>query len=33
MINYDGILIMQAYRDDEGINVFEKQLNFIKNCI
>ena len=30
-INYDNILIMQAYRDDEGLEVFEKQLNFFND--
>jgi len=28
-ICYDGLIIMQAYRDDEGLEVFEKQLSFI----
>ena len=29
-INYDGIYIMQAFRDDEGINVFIEQLKWIR---
>jgi len=29
-INYQGPFIMQAYRDDEGIQVFKKQLDWIK---
>jgi len=29
-INYHGPFIMQAYRDDEGIDVFKKQLSWIK---
>jgi len=29
-INYNSALIMQAYRDDEGLMIFEKQLEFIK---
>lgn len=28
--NYSGPFIMQAYRDDEGIEIFEKQLAWIK---
>ena len=28
--SYDGQLIMQVYRDDEGIEIFEKQLLFFK---
>ena len=28
--DFDGPFIMQAYRDDEGINVFKKQLKWIK---
>lgn len=27
--NYKGPLIMQAYRDDEGLNIFKKQLDWI----
>jgi sugar phosphate isomerase/epimerase len=29
-INYRGIFIMQAFRDDEGLEIFKKQLGFIK---
>jgi len=29
-INYHCPFIMQAYRDDEGIDVFKKQLSWIK---
>tara|TARA_X000001036_G_scaffold438492_1_gene486453 strand:- start:377 stop:1210 length:834 start_codon:yes stop_codon:yes gene_type:complete len=29
-INYKGIMIMQAYRDDEGIKIFDKQLDYFK---
>ena len=29
-INFDGPIIMQAYRDDEGIEIFKKQLNWLK---
>ena len=29
-INYDGIIIMQAYRDDEGISIFDIQHKFFK---
>ena len=28
-INYEGPLIMQAYRDDEGVEVFKEQLNWM----
>lgn len=28
--NYSGPFIMQAYRDDEGVKIFEKQLAWIK---
>ncbi len=31
LIKYDNPFIMQAYRDDEGINVFKKQLSFFVN--
>ena len=27
---YEGIFIMQAYRDEEGVKIFKEQLNFIK---
>ena len=29
-INYQGPFIMQAYRDNEGIDIFKKQLSWIK---
>ena len=29
--NYNGPFIMQAYRDDEGVTIFKKQLNWIKD--
>lgn len=32
-INYTGPLIMQAYRDDEGVDIFKKQLEWIKPFI
>jgi hexulose-6-phosphate isomerase len=32
-INYDGPSIMQAYRDDEGLEIFSQQLEFIKPFI
>jgi len=28
---YNGLIIFQAYRDDEGFSIFEKQLNWFKN--
>ena len=31
--SYNGPLIMQAYRDDEGLKIFKKQLSWIKNII
>ena len=27
--NYQGIFIMQAYRDNEGIEIFKNQLNWL----
>ena len=30
---YKGPFIMQAYRDDEGVNVFKSQYKFIRKCI
>lgn len=30
-INYSGPFIMQAYRDDEGLEVFKRQLNWVRN--
>ena len=32
-IGYKGPLIMQAYRDDQGIDVFKKQLQWVKKYI
>jgi len=29
-INYKGPFIMQAYRDDEGVNIFKQQLDWLK---
>ena len=29
--DYPGVYIMQAFRDDEGLAVFKKQLNFVRN--
>ncbi len=29
-IDFDGPFIMQAYRDDEGLDVFKKQLDWVK---
>ena len=31
--NYQGPFIMQAYRDDEGVQIFKKQLDWIKKYI
>jgi L-ribulose-5-phosphate 3-epimerase len=31
--NYDGPFIMQAYRDDEGLQIFIKQLEWIKKYL
>ncbi|MDP0562405.1 MAG: sugar phosphate isomerase/epimerase family protein [Candidatus Endonucleobacter sp. (ex Gigantidas childressi)] len=31
--NYQGPFIMQAYRDDEGVKIFKKQLDWIKSYI
>lgn len=31
--NYTGPFIMQAYRDDEGVEIFKKQLSWIKPYI
>jgi len=31
--DYKGPLIMQAYRDDQGIDIFRKQLEWIKNYL
>jgi len=32
-INYKGPFIMQAYRDDEGLQVFKKQLKWVKKYL
>ena len=32
-VNYEGPFIMQAYRDDEGVEVFKKQLGWIKHFL
>lgn len=32
-IDYKGLYIMQAYRDDEGVRVFENQLNFVRDIL
>ena len=32
-INFEGIMILQAYRDDEGLQIFTKQLELIKNTL
>ena len=29
--NYQGPFIMQAYRDEEGVEIFKQQLNWINN--
>lgn len=29
-LKYEGLFIMQAYRDDEGLNIFKKQLKYIQ---
>jgi L-ribulose-5-phosphate 3-epimerase UlaE len=31
--DYQGPFIMQAYRDDEGVDIFKKQLNWVKPFI
>ena len=31
--NFSGPLIMQAYRDDEGVSIFEEQLNWVKTFL
>jgi len=28
--NYEGPFIMQAYRDEEGVEIFNKQLKWVK---
>ena len=32
-IDYKGPFIMQAYRDDEGVSIFEEQLNWVKGAM
>jgi sugar phosphate isomerase/epimerase len=32
-LNYQGPFILQAYRDDEGLEVFKKQLSWIRQCM
>ena len=32
-INYNGPIIMQVFRDDEGLEIFKKQLEIVKNEI
>ena len=32
-VNYKGPFIMQAYRDDEGVEIFKKQLDWIKKYL
>ncbi|MDH5652082.1 MAG: sugar phosphate isomerase/epimerase [Gammaproteobacteria bacterium] len=32
-INYQGLVILQAYRDDNGVDVFKKQYEWIKNSL
>ena len=27
-IDYSGLIILQAYRDDQGINIFDRQYDF-----
>ena len=31
--NYQGPFIMQAYRDDEGVKIFKKQLNWVSSYL
>ena len=30
-IEYSGLIILQAYRDDQGLNIFNKQHEFFIN--
>ncbi len=30
---YDGLLIMQAYRDEEGLEIFKKQYKYVRKLI
>ena len=32
-INYQGPLIFQAYRDENGVDIFKKQLEWFRNKI
>lgn len=32
-LNYQGFFILQAYRDDEGVEIFSRQLNWIRPYI
>lgn len=32
-ISFDGIFIMQAYRDDEGVEIFKKQFEWFKKIM
>jgi len=32
-LNYQGFFILQAYRDDEGVEIFKRQLNWIRPYI
>jgi len=32
-IDYNGIFIMQVYRDDEGVEIFKRQFGWFKNLI
>ena len=29
--DYNGIIIFQAFRDDEGVEIFKKQYNWLKS--
>jgi sugar phosphate isomerase/epimerase len=31
--DYQGPFIMQAYRDDEGVEIFKKQLDWVKKYL
>jgi len=32
-LDYQGPFIMQAYRDDEGVEIFKKQLDWIQKYL
>lgn len=32
-LSYNGILIMQAYRDDEGLIIFKEQLKYVQSLL